>query len=71
MFLISLFLKNKFISILGRLNIVERKARLVLHGKKEKVSDEVIDKALVLADQSIKQFDAVLVLEAEHARAKK
>ena len=39
--------------------------------QKEKVSDELIDKALVLTDQSIKQFDAVLVLEAEHARAKK
>lgn len=39
--------------------------------EKSKLSDDVIDKAVGLCEQSIKQFAAVLVLEAEHARAKK
>ncbi len=39
--------------------------------EKEKPSDEVLDKAIDLTDRSIKQFEAVLVLEAAHQAAKK
>lgn len=39
--------------------------------EKEKLSDEVLDKAIELAEQSIKQFDSVLVLDGKHEVAKK
>jgi hypothetical protein len=35
------------------------------------IEDEVLDKAIALADKSIKQFEAVLVLEKEHPHAQK
>jgi hypothetical protein len=65
------FLKKQVYFNLGQTEYRRAQGVVGPSWQKEKVSDEVIDKALVLANQSIKQFDGVLVLEAEHVHAKK